>query len=135
MRFVPTRIHGMMDYVLGVLLIAAPWLFGFAENGAETWIPVILGLGVIAYSAFTDYELGLVRRISMPTHLALDGGGGLLLAVSPWLFGFADFVWIPHVVLGLIEIGAALTTETRPSHALPGHAQRAPRTGGEHFSR
>jgi hypothetical protein len=36
MRFIPTRIHGMMDYAMGLLLIAAPWLFGFARGGAET---------------------------------------------------------------------------------------------------
>ncbi len=34
MRFIPTRIHGMMDYLMGVLLIVAPCLFGFADGGA-----------------------------------------------------------------------------------------------------
>src|SRR5262249_35864761 len=41
---------------------------------------------------------------------------GLLLAASPWIFGFAWEVWIPHVVLGLAEVGAAMFTQTRPSH-------------------
>lgn len=116
MRFIPTRIHGYIDYLMGVLLIAAPWLLGFAAGGAETWVPVVLGAGVILYSLLTDYELGAVHTLSMPTHLWLDGLGGLLLLASPWLFGFADLVWVPHVVLGLLEIGAALTTETVPSY-------------------
>lgn len=116
MRFIPTHVHGYLDYLVGILLIAAPWLFGFAEGGAETWIPVILGAGAILYSLFTDYELGLVRQISMPVHLGLDAGSGVLLAISPWLFGFADLVWIPHVVVGLIEIGTAMTTETHPRY-------------------
>jgi hypothetical protein len=115
MRFIPTQVHGFMDYLMGVLLIAAPWLFGFAAGGAETWLPVILGAGVILYSIFTDYELGLVRSIGMGTHLGLDIAGGLLLAVSPWLFGFADFVWVPHVIFGLLEIGAGLFTHTEPA--------------------
>lgn len=115
MRFIPTRIHGMMDYLMGVLLIAAPWLFGFAAGGAETWLPVILGAGVILYSIFTNYELGLVKSLSMGTHLGLDIAGGLLLAVSPWLFGFADFVWVPHVVFGILEVGAGLMTQTEPA--------------------
>lgn len=118
MRFLPTRIHGALDYLMGLLLIASPWLFGFADvGGAAVWLPVILGLGALAYSLFTDYELGLVRTIPMPTHLMLDLGSGVLLAVSPWLFGFAEAVWVPHLVLGLIEVGAALMTEKRPKDA------------------
>jgi hypothetical protein len=116
MRFISTRVHGYVDYLMAVLLIAAPWLLDFARGGAETWIPVILGAGVILYSLFTDYELGLVKSLSMPSHLWLDGLGGLLLAASPWLFGFADWVWAPHLILGLLEIGAALMTETVPSY-------------------
>lgn len=115
MRFIPTRVHGFMDYGMGILLIAAPWLFGFAAGGAETWVPVILGAGAILYSLFTDYELGLVRSLSMPAHLGLDAMSGLLLAVSPWLFGFADLVYLPHLILGILEIGAALFTETTPA--------------------
>lgn len=115
MRFIPTRIHGMLDYGMGILLIAAPWLFGFAAGGAETWIPVIVGAGALLYSLLTDYELGLVRSISMPVHLGLDAVSGLFLAVSPWIFGFADFVYLPHLILGIAEIGAALTTEKVPA--------------------
>jgi hypothetical protein len=51
----------------------------------------------------------------MPTHLTLDAGSGLLLAVSPWLFGFANWVWAPHLVLGLIELSAALMTQKAPA--------------------
>jgi hypothetical protein len=27
-RFLPTRIHGVIDYLWGVALIATPWVFG-----------------------------------------------------------------------------------------------------------
>jgi hypothetical protein len=115
MRFIPTKIHGFLDYAMGVLLIVAPWLLGFAQGGPETWVPVILGAVVIVYSMFTNYELGVVPAIEMPTHLALDAVGGAILAVSPWVFGFASFVWAPHLILGLLEIGAAAFTETVPA--------------------
>lgn len=114
MRFIPTRVHGMVDYVVGILLIAAPWLFDFSDGGAKMWIPIILGAGAILYSLMTDYELGAVRVIPMPVHLMLDIGSGVLLAASPWLFGFADQVWIPHLAVGLFEIVAGLTTQTAP---------------------
>jgi hypothetical protein len=100
---------------MGLLLIASPWLFDFARGGAETWVPVILGAGAIIYSLMTDYELGVSRRISMSTHLALDLWSGILLAASPWLFGFHEWVYLPHLILGILEIGASLVTERTPS--------------------
>jgi SPW repeat len=114
MRFIPTRVHGVVDYAMGLLLIVAPWLFGFAAWGAETWVPAILGIGAIGYSFFTDYELGLIRALPMRTHLILDVGFGVFLAASPWIFGFADLVYLPHLILGLVAIAAALTTRTTP---------------------
>jgi SPW repeat len=116
MRFISTRMHGMTDYLIGVLLIAAPYLFGFATGGPKQWVPIALGAGVIVYSLITDYELGAVRMIPMPAHLALDGLGGAFLAASPWLFGFQDQVFWPHLVIGLFEIGASLMTQTVPTH-------------------
>ena len=116
MRFLSTRVHGVLDYLVGALLIGAPWIFGFARGGAETWVPVVLGVAALLYSLFTDYELGLVRRLDMSVHLWLDALSGLLLAVSPWLFGFDQHVWIPHLVLGILEIGVASITNTIPGY-------------------
>jgi hypothetical protein len=115
MRWIGTKTHGYLDYIMGVLLIAAPWIFGFARDGAETWVPVILGAGTILYSLLTDYELGMTPTISMRTHLMLDLIGGVVLAISPWVFGFADYIWAPHLILGIFEIGAALMTKQVPA--------------------
>lgn len=115
MRFISTRAHGALDYLMGLLLIVSPWLFGFAEGGAETWVPVIVGASALLYSLLTNYEMGfLSHTIPMSTHLWLDALSGVFLAASPWLFGFAEFVWVPHVVFGLLEIGASLFTHTTP---------------------
>lgn len=125
MRFIPTRVHGYLDYIVGALLIASPWLFDFAAGGAETWIPVALGAAALIYSLITDYELGASKTISMRTHLTLDLLSGILLAASPWLFGFADYVWGPHLILGLFEIAAALMTRREPSYRHAGHRTTA----------
>jgi hypothetical protein len=117
----PTRIHGVLDYTVGALLIVLPFLLRFGM-GPQTLVPVALGAAAIAYSLCTDYELGVVRRLQMPAHLWLDGIGGVLLAASPWLFGFDTEVWIPHVVLGALEIGAAVITDT-----IPGYERRGAR--------
>lgn len=109
-----TRTHGMLDYTMGIIFIIAPWLFQFDNDGTATWIFIILGVAVIAYSLLTNYELGAIHMISMPTHLWLDGISGVILALSPWIFGFADLVYLPHVIFGILEIGAALMTQTIP---------------------
>lgn len=108
---------------MGVLLIAAPWIFNFARGGAETWVPVVLGIGMIIYSLMTDYEYSIAKIISMRTHLTIDLVSGIFLAISPWLFGFSEIVYLPHVIFGILEIGASMMTErssavahTRPQH-------------------
>ncbi|MBC4018506.1 SPW repeat domain-containing protein [Siccirubricoccus deserti] len=125
MRFISTRTHGVIDYLMGALLIVAPYILGFADGTAAQWIPQIVGAVLIGAALMTDYELGAVRMIPMPVHLFLDVAAGALLAVSPWLFGFADRVFWPHLILGLLEIGAGLMTRTTPETAAAtatGHA-------------
>jgi hypothetical protein len=116
MRFISTKAHGVLDYLMGILLIAAPWLLDFTRGGAETWVPVTLGAAAIIYSLMTNYEYGASKTLSMRTHLTLDLFSGILLAVSPWLFGFSEYVYLPHLILGILEIGASLMTETVPVH-------------------
>lgn len=117
MKFVSTKAHGILDYLMGVVLIAAPWIFNFAEGGAETWVPVILGAGTILYSLITDYEYSAAKKIPMRTHIWIDILAGAFLAASPWIFGFADYVYLPHLILGLAEIGAAICTNPVPDYA------------------
>src|SRR3954470_11160061 len=114
MKIINTRIHGVLDYLVGALLVVAPWLFGFARGGAETWVPVVLGLAAVIYSLLTRYELGVIHAIPMNIHLLLDFFSGVLLLCSPWLFGFSQYVRSPHVIIGLLENGVALLTRPHP---------------------
>ncbi len=113
-RFIPTRTHGVLDYGVGALLIVVPYILGFADGTAAQWVPQILGLVAIGGALMTDYEFGVMRVIPMPVHLGIDVASGALLSLSPWLFGFADRVFWPHLVVGIMEIGAGLTTRTVP---------------------
>ena len=113
MRFIPARIHGIVDYPWGLLIAASPWLFGFADGSAAQWMPVLLGGGIVLMNLLTDYEPGLVRIIPVSVHLVVDALGGALLAVSPWVFGFADRTYLPHLILGLAEVALSIFTRTR----------------------
>ena len=114
MRFIPTKFHAPLDYIVGVLLIAAPWIFQFSDHTAATVVPIVLGVGLIAYSLFTNYELGVWKVAPMAVHNLIDIVAGAFLAASPWIFGFADEsanVWIPHLVVGLAAVFLGLTTK------------------------
>lgn len=113
---ISTKVHGYIDYMMGLLLIVLPFILNFPE-GAATTLPIVLGAGTIVYSLITDYELGLAKMIPMKTHLGIDMVAGLLLIVSPWLFGFADEVIWPFVILGVAELGASLMTSRVPEHS------------------
>ncbi|WP_207538996.1 SPW repeat domain-containing protein [Sabulicella rubraurantiaca] len=114
MRVISTRTHGVLDYLTGLLLIVVPYLLGFADGTAAQYVPQALGVLLLGSSIMTDYELGLMRMIPMPVHLTMDIAMGVLLAASPWLFGFADRVFWPHLLVGLFEIAAGLMTRTTP---------------------
>ena len=114
MRFIPTKFHAPLDYIVGALLIAAPWIFQFSDVKAATVVAIVLGIGLIAYSLFTNYELGVWKVAPMAVHNIIDIVAGAVLALSPWIFGFADEsanVWAPHVVVGLAAIFLGLTTK------------------------
>lgn len=111
MRFINTLTHGALDYGSALVLIILPFILGIGGTAAG-WTLLIAGLLVLGASALTRYELGLVRVLPMPVHLAGDALVGVFLIASPWLFGFADEIVWPHLVFGIAEIGAALTTRT-----------------------
>lgn len=115
MRFIRTKTHGILDYTWGALLIASPWLFNFVVGGAAQNIPIVIGIVVLLMALVTNYELGVIKRLAMPTHLAMDIIVGIFLALSPWLFGFDEVVYLPHLIFGIFAIGSGLVTRRTPS--------------------
>src|SRR4051812_19094974 len=104
MRIIPTKLHGPVDYLVGVLLILAPWIFSYSDVDGAKWTSIVIGIIVLATAIMTNYELGLMRVIPMHVHLMLDAGVGLVLVVAPWIFWYADEdtnVWLPMVIIGL----------------------------------
>lgn len=118
MKFITTKMHGLLDYPTGLFLISSPWIFGFADATMAQWIPVAIGVMALVTAFFTRYELGFVWIVPMSVHLTLDVFSGLFLAASPWLFQFADRVFWPHVILGLFEAGTGLFTDNVPREGI-----------------
>lgn len=111
MRIISTRTHARLDYVYGILLINAPWLFQFSDG---TIAPMFMGIAMLFLALFTHYEGGIFKAISFKTHLLLDMTGGLILMASPWLFRFSHEVFLPHLALGAFPVVLSMITKTVP---------------------
>jgi hypothetical protein len=109
-----TKTHAVLDYLVGILLIAAPWVLNFADGSLAQQIPVTLGIITIVMSLLTRYEFSLFKIINFKAHLIVDFLSGAFLAASPWLFGFSDRVYLPHVLVGIVEICVVLLTQKAP---------------------
>lgn len=120
LQFIPTKVHGALDYIVAIALIFAPMIFGFQSiGGAAVAIPVTLGIGLFAYSLLTNYEWGVFKVINMRYHLVIDVLASSLLLLSPFLFGFADEalnVWLPHVVVGIAVILVVICSKSAPAY-------------------
>lgn len=116
MKLFNARTHTVIGLVVGVALLIAPWLFGFADiGGAAVTTPILIGIFIILNELITTSPLSLIKVVPMRVHVMIDILTGGLLALSPWLFGFADNeinAWLPHVIVGILIIGYALATNT-----------------------
>ncbi|MBB4664210.1 SPW repeat domain-containing protein [Conexibacter arvalis] len=135
-RPIPSRVHALLDYPAGALLVVAPFLFGASDaGGAAVAVPVVIGALILLQSTITDYEYSVENALPLPAHLAADVVGGVVLAASPWLFGFADEglgAWLPYLLAGLGLLAAGLLTQqTRGAGAVVTRDVRhgEPRTG------
>ena len=108
------KLGDLANLILGMILFFSPWLFGLSA-GAQWQTASIIGIfvavsSIAALAAFAVWEewLNLIA--------------GLALIVSPWLLGFDQQVWIPHVVIGAVLVLLAIF-----SHTIPGYERRSAR--------
>jgi SPW repeat-containing protein len=53
-KLLPMKMHLQNDYVASVFLAASPWLFGFADQSMNVWVPhVVFGLAILGTSLMT----------------------------------------------------------------------------------
>ncbi len=115
LRVIPTGVHGALDYLASGVNLAFPALLRLDDAPRAALVPRLAGGAATTYSLLTNYEFGALKVLPMPAHLALDAAKGVLLASSPWLFGFArngPRYWLPHVLIGTADVLAAMTSKT-----------------------
>lgn len=112
---IPRFVHGMIEYVAGVLLVAAPFLFGF-DSGAAVAVSIIAGVLVIVIASSTEGPTSLVNSIPIAAHVLLDYALAAVLVASPFLFGFSD-EGAPtafFIALGVLHLLVTIGTRFKP---------------------
>lgn len=119
LHIIPTRFHGILDYVLAVTIISMPNIVGFDHmKGPIVLVPFAVGSIIGIINLLTKHEVGIFKLIPMPLHLFVDFICGVVLMATPFYFKLTDYtphIWAPHIILGGVQILVALITMTRPA--------------------
>jgi hypothetical protein len=125
---VPAFVHGLLDYLVGALLVASPFLLAF-DSDAATAVAIVAGVIVLIVAASTAMTTGLIKSIPVHAHVILDYVLAVLLIASPFLFGFTDdggatgFFIVLGIAYLLMTIATRFIREERP-RAYPGAHER-----------
>jgi SPW repeat len=103
MKLISAMPHAILDYGLGLFLLASPWLFGFDASISATGVMVSIGAIILFLSLLTNYPLGVIKVIPFPLHGTLETVGTVGLLSSPWLFHFAN-VETPRTLAIVVSI-------------------------------
>jgi hypothetical protein len=113
---IPTKVHGVLDYMTAAFLHTLPRVMGWSDT--VTRVLDTAAAGATGYSLMTDYELGLVKALPMKAHLTLDAlSGGALIGAALVLDDEDPEVRATLAGIGAWEIAAALMTRTAPGPA------------------
>lgn len=113
--------HNIMDYVIALILIIAPFAFGMGDLDRARNVFVALGVILALYSLITKYYYSIAKIIPLGFHMTLDCLSGLVLIIAPQLFGYRDAItggqYALHILLGLGALGLVAITRTRTEAA------------------
>jgi hypothetical protein len=87
---IPAFLHGLLDYVFGIFLIASPFLLAFSKQSAPTAVGIVAGVLLLVLAASTAWATGLIKSVPVQAHAVLDYILAGVLIASPFLFGFSD---------------------------------------------
>ena len=108
-------LHGTIEYLVGALLLAAPFLLAF-EADAAVALSIVAGVVLIAVAASTEGPTSLINSLPLPVHLLLDLALSAVLIAAPFLFGFSDesSPTAFFLVLGVLHLLITIGTRFKP---------------------
>src|SRR3954471_6371500 len=102
MRLLSTSVHGIADYMVGLVVLLLPYFYGM--HSTPRIVLLLLGGSALVYSLLTDYELGLLPLIPFRSHLALDLLFAAFMIAASMLVSFPQSSRIFVASLGVLAI-------------------------------
>jgi uncharacterized membrane protein HdeD (DUF308 family) len=126
---IPLHLHAMLEPVIGVLFILAPFIFGFDDSAAKT-LSIIVGVVILLSGAMTRWRLSLVKLIPLRVHFMTDVLIGIVSIAAPFVLGFSDETapTVFFLVMGVGELAAAFGTAWDPGDERRGARPRPARS-------
>jgi hypothetical protein len=114
--FVPLDVHAAIEPIAAIVLIAAPWIFRFSDVNSAKVVAIVVGVIMLLSGAMTRWRFAIVRVIPLRIHLMTDLLLGVVLIVSPFVFGFSGNGAPTRftIIAGLLESMTALATRWAP---------------------
>jgi hypothetical protein len=105
--------HGILDYALAILLLAAPSVVGFA--GVQAKWAYIFGGVLLVMAIVTRYPLGIIKIVGLGIHGFVELLLAICLIAAPWYGNFARGVLSRnfYVMLGLLMLVLWFITDFR----------------------
>jgi SPW repeat len=119
---IPRAVHGIIDYAYAALLVAAPFLLGFSDEGAATAVSIVAGVVVLISAATTKcFPTSVIKSLPVAGHLTLDFALVAALIAAPFLFGFSDdgTPTAFFIVAALLALLVTLATRWLPAKGAP----------------
>ena len=81
--------HAMIEPVVALLFIIAPFVLDFDDSTART-LSIVIGVVILVVGMTTRWRLSLVKLIPLQVHFAGDLLIGIVSIAAPFVLGFSD---------------------------------------------
>jgi hypothetical protein len=131
---IPLNAHAALEPLIAIVIIAAPWIFGFSGVEDAKVICIAVGAIMLIAGSMTDWRLSIARVIPLQVHMATDLLLGAVLILAPFVLGFSDQGGATRFTLiaGALEILTALATRWDPREAKEPAVRRHSRSTPAH---
>ena len=116
MKFISPKIHGVIDYLIVIFLLASPSYFGF--TGLLATFTYALGVVHLLLTVLTNSPLGLIKIIPLPIHGTVELLVGIVLIVLAYtLFKNQPDGKLFYVIFGTVVLLTWLVTNYKGNPA------------------
>jgi len=110
MKFMSPKIHGIIDYLVVLVLLLSPTILGF--TGTLAMFTYALGIVHLLLSVLTDYPMGLMKAIPVTVHASVELLVGIgLIVIAYTLFKDNADGKLFYVIFGTVVLLTWLVTD------------------------